>query len=384
MRDISNKLHALVDEFVSNLSSECDSLANNISSQPSKYVPHRSGAEAAKAYRSGNRTTTEVLNGLRRPVGNPLMDKHHREGKPHVQHDKLNSTSFNTRNREEGRVVRRMRDTLHSSASLEGTNTPDDVRSLDIGSEYTLSRDETLRGRGKAEMAAIGKIMQSIEILSSDQSSDDCLLTSMKYSKNKKVKQNSTSIRNSGLRGRPAGVDIQSPSVSRESSHLMNYSYESDTNGLGGRSQAIETTFQKLSWPADEGDDHEGGIRMKSENNSAPSNNETHKKSGRKQGVEEISLHEGDESNEEDLEGSPIGTETDGEELPVLPKVPVKRKLLNEGKGCDKRTQRGRAKSASPQLKKQKTPQIDASVITQLEFGRRPENCVSIATSSSS
>jgi hypothetical protein len=120
---------------------------------------------------------------------------------------------------------------------------------------------------------------------------------------------------------------------------------------------------------------------MDSLNISAPTHNENHKKSGRKQGDEEYSQHEGDETNDEDLEGSPLGTETDGEEIPVLPRVPVKRKLLNEGKGNDLKTQRGRAKSASPNMKKQKTPQLDASVITQLEFGRRPQNCVSIATS---
>ena len=380
MRDISNKLHALVDEFVSNLSSECDSLANNISSQASKHVAHASGAEAAKAFRLSNRTTTEVLNGLRRPSVDSSVDKHQREGKSHVEQRNLKWTSGNTNSIEEGRFVRRMRETKHSSASLEGTDTPDDVKSLDIGSEYTLSRDETLRGRGNADMVAIGKIMQSIEILSSDQSSDDCLLTSMKHPKKKMVKHNSTSIRNSDSRGRTAGAEIQSPSVSRESSHVMNYSYEEDTNSLGGGSQAIETTFQKLSWSADEGDDHEGGTGMNIYNISAPTHNENQKKSGRKQGDEENSQHEG-ESNEEDLEGSPHGTETDGEDIPVLPRVLVKRKLLNEGKGSDRKTQRGRAKNARPQMKKQKTPQLDASVITQLEFGRRPQNCVSIATS---
>ena len=49
MQDISNKLHALVDEFVSTLSSECDSLAHNISSQAHKYVPEESEAEAVTA-----------------------------------------------------------------------------------------------------------------------------------------------------------------------------------------------------------------------------------------------------------------------------------------------------------------------------------------------
>jgi hypothetical protein len=65
--------------------------------------------------------------------------------------------------------------------------------------------------------------------------------------------------------------------------------------------------------------------------------------------MKKTSQHEGDESDEEDLKGSPVGTKTDREELLVLPKVPVKRKLLNEAKGCDKRVQKGRAKSGSPQ-----------------------------------
>ena len=383
MRDISNKLHALVDEFVSNLSSECDSLAHNISSQASKYVAHASGAEAAKAAkgpRLSNRSTTEVLNQLRRPSVVTSLDKHRREGKSHVEHGNLKRTSGNTNSIEEARFVRRMRETKHSSASLEGTDTPDEDKSFDIGSEDSLSRDETLRGRGSADMAAIGKTMQTIEILSSDQSSDDCLLTSMKHPKKKMVKQNSSSIRTSDSRGKTAGVEIQSPSVSRESSHVMNYSYEEDTNSLGGGSDAIETTFQKLIWPADEGDNHEGGTGTNNVHMSAPTHNDNQKKYGKKQGDEENRDCEGDESNDEDLKGSPHGSESDGEDIPVLPRVPVKRKLLNEGKGSERKTQRGQAKTASPQMKKQKTPQLDASVITQLQFGRRPENCVSIET----
>jgi hypothetical protein len=95
MRDISNKLHALVDEFVSNLSSKCDSLANTISTQASK---HARLVEASKAPRLSNRTTTEVLNGLRRPSEKPLVDKGHREEKAHVGPKKLNSTERNTWN----------------------------------------------------------------------------------------------------------------------------------------------------------------------------------------------------------------------------------------------------------------------------------------------
>jgi hypothetical protein len=302
-----------------------------------------------------------------------------REGKSQVAIGKMNSSSGKTSNSFEEGFVRRLRDMKHVGASLEVIDTPDDVKSLDIASEPTLSRDEFQRVRGRADKAPVGKSPQSIEILSSDQSSDDCLLTSMKYLKHKKIKQNSPSIRNSGSRGRPASPNIHSPAVSRESSHLMNYSYEEDTLSLGGFGQANETSYSRPQWPADEGDVNEGGSLTKSENHNAPSNIEALLKYITKQGEQETSEHEGDESNDEDLEGSPIGTETDGEELPVLPKVPVKRKLLNEAKGGERKIQRGRPKSGSPQLKKQKTPQIDASVITQLEFGRRPQNCVSIA-----
>ena len=72
------------------------------------------------------------------------------------------------------------------------------------------------------------------------------------------------------------------------------------------------------------------------------------------------------------------GTESDGEELPVLPKVPVKRRLQNEARAGERRTQRGKTNRTSPSTKKHRTPQLDASVITQLEFGRRPPNSVSL------
>ena len=244
MRDINNKLHALVDEFVSNLSSECDSLANNLSSQASSYSAHASGGDAAKAPRSSNRSTTEVLNQLRRPYDDPSVDKHQREGKSHVEHGNLNLTSGNSTTIEEGRFVRRMRDKIHSSVSVVGTDTPDDVKSLDFASEYTLSRDETQRGPGNEKMATIGKTMQSIEILSSDHSSDDCLLTSMKHPKKKMIKQNGTSINRSDSWGRPTWEETQSPQISRESSHLMNYSYEEDTNSLGGGVRRLKPPFR--------------------------------------------------------------------------------------------------------------------------------------------
>jgi hypothetical protein len=88
---------------------------------------------------------------------------------------------------------------------------------------------------------------------------------------------------------------------------------------------------------------------------------------------EDTSPEDGDESNEEDDKHDTNEIETDVEELPVLPKVPVKRKLMSEPKGHGKRPQKGRTKSSSPQNKKQRTPQIDASVITKLELAGDPK-----------
>lgn len=90
MLDISNRLHALVDKFVSNLSSECGSLTNNTSNEAHMYVAHDSAIEDGQTQRQSNRTTSEVLNGLRRPSGTPSTSSHHREGKSHVQHVKPN------------------------------------------------------------------------------------------------------------------------------------------------------------------------------------------------------------------------------------------------------------------------------------------------------
>ena len=130
-------------------------------------------------------------------------------------------------------------------------------------------------------------------------------------------------------------------------------------------------------WPGHERDEVEGRTHQKAGTIRAPSYKETVPQSRRNQSEGSISLVEGDESNEEDAVGEPVEPESDGEDMPVLPKVPVKRKLVNEAKGGERRTQRGRPRNPTPQMKKQKTPQIDASVITQLEFSRRPANCVS-------
>ena len=379
MIEISNKLHAMVDEFVSNMSSECDSLANNISSQAHTYAARDSGPEPAKAPRLSNRTTTEVLNGLRRPSSDNLTDPHHREGKFRMEHGTSKLQEGSIRNREGGRFVRHSREKKPRSPTLEGTHIHNDVTSVDIGSENTLSKDDAQHNRGKHDVASIGKFMQTIEILSSDNSSDDSLRRNMKYSKKLIGKHNSAKFRDSSSRGRPTEVDIKSPSRCTESSHLMDYSYESDTNSPGGKSPPTESTFMKLRWPKGVETVHKGGIGKKSEKNNEHGMNESRSKIERKKGVVDVRLHEGDESNDEDTEGNENG-ETDGEELHVLPKAPVKRKLMTEPRGAERSTQRGRSKSGTPQTKKQRTPQIDASVITQLEFEKRPRNCVSIPT----
>ena len=218
-----------------------------------------------------------------------------------------------------------------------------------------------------------------MEILSSDHSSDDNPIAIMKSTKKKVVKQNSKKIQPSTSRVILAGIGKRSPSASPESSHVMNYSYEEDTQSLGSKNPPVETSFPKLNWPEDVGDEPEEEEIWKSgKQNEAKPFSESHKKHERSKLKEETSLEEDDESNDEHVVGLANGTDIDVEELPVLPKVPVKRKLMNEPKGSERRTQRGRSKSTSPQLKKQRCPQIDASVITQLEFGRRPINSVSI------
>ena len=120
MLDISNKLHALVDEFVSNLSLECDSLANNISAH--MYVAHDSALEVVKTLRPSNRTTSEVLNGLKKPSGTHLTNSHHREDKSHVQHAKSNLKARNNRSKDEGRSLRYVKATKSKSGALQGVD----------------------------------------------------------------------------------------------------------------------------------------------------------------------------------------------------------------------------------------------------------------------
>ena len=381
MLDISNKLHAMVDEFVSNLTSECDSLVNNVSAQGNKNAAHDSGPEATRAPRPSNRTALEVLNGMRRPSESQAMDHPNREGKTQLERGK--SCTLEAHNRSRGNVIssRQPKELRSKSAVLEGVDLHKDSRSADIDFDNIVSKSEVKQGRGTQNTAGKGKFLQTVEILSSDHSSDDCFIPSTKSTQKKVGKHISTKKQNSTSRGISTGLGIRSPSPSRESSHVMNYSYEEDTHSLGSKNPHVETTFPKLRWPEDVGDvPEEGEMWNQIEHNETRLDSESDRKLERKKRNEEISSEEGDESNDEDGERNPNGIETDDEEGPVLPKVPVKQKLMSEPKGTERRTQRSRAKSSSPQLKKQRTPQIDASVITKLEFGRRPINSVSLCT----
>jgi hypothetical protein len=67
MHDISNKLHAMVDEFVSNLSSKCDSLATKVTDKNHEFGEVNVGLTTAMAQRSINRTPSDILQGLKKP-----------------------------------------------------------------------------------------------------------------------------------------------------------------------------------------------------------------------------------------------------------------------------------------------------------------------------
>lgn len=287
-----------------------------------------------------------------------------------------------TRSRDVGRTSRELKELKSKSASVEVADHKKDSRSVGINIENSLPVTEVKHGRSTLQTPAKSKLLQTVEILSSDHSSDDGLRPSIKSTKKVALKHNSK-IQNSTTRGISAHTGRRSPSTSPESSHFLNYSYEEDTNSLGSKNPAFETTYPKLRLPENVGDvPDDGNDRKRGDNITAHAYGESSRKLHRKNSKEDTSGEEGDESNEEDGERNPEATETDVDELPVLPKVPVKRKLMNDSRGSERRTQRGRTKSSSPQLKKQRTPQIDASVITKLEFGRRPQNSVSIPTSS--
>ena len=382
MLDISNKLHAMVDEFVSNLSSECDSVANTISGAAPPYVATDSAPADPKTPRPSNRTASEVLNGLKRPSITPPSCSPHREGVHNVQQAKPKLQAGHSLNREEGRVLRHTTDIKPKSVVLQVFEDLISPKSADTDIEDIQSRDLANRGGRTSRTIAKGRPNQAVELLSSDSASDDSPRPRAKYGPRSLGSQPATKGRASTSHGRSRRRMKISPSRSHESSPSTDYSYEEDTLNIGGTSTGGDTPFLKLRWPLDLGDSHEdGGIGKEHDSRDLHGDTENQNMHEGKNDDVDASLEEDDESDGDDIGRVPLPAESDGDELPVLPKVPVKRKLQNEARVSEKRTQRGKTKSGSPQTKKQRTPQIDASVITKLQFSRRPQNCVSLPTS---
>lgn len=176
MIDISNKLHAMVDEFVSNLTSECESVVFRVSARGHKKVAEDSGLESPRASRPSNRTTQEVLSGLRRPSESHVPAKTNRESKSHMEHGVSSMLEPNKKDRDSGK-----------SASLEGVSHKD-TRSVGTLQNNILSRVAASQSRLPQDTAPRGKIFHTVEILSSDHSSDDSFLAIVKSTKKKVFK----------------------------------------------------------------------------------------------------------------------------------------------------------------------------------------------------
>ena len=188
MLDISNKLHALVDEFVSDLSSECNSLANTVSTQAIMLLGNDNAPKCATTQRPNNCTTADILNGLKRPLGIHVTDSQAREDKSLMS--------------------------LAKASLKEGTSRGRDV----------FWNSET------------------VEVLSSDHSSDDCRLPVVKLPKKLHGNQRSAKVRNHTSPRRSPRKDMVSPSQSPVSSHQLDYSYESDFKSEGAAMLDPETT----------------------------------------------------------------------------------------------------------------------------------------------
>lgn len=364
MADIGNKLHAMVDEFVNNLSTQCDSLVNNVSTQSHMFVARTSGPDVAKAPRSSNRTTTQVLDGLRRPSSSPTVSYNPREGSSQLEPRKSSLQLGKTISRDGGRHSNVAKAMTSKNSRAERGGLHGDVASVhDSGDNITPSAGRK-HGRSHNSMSMKGRSMPTVELLSSDHSSDGSIRENIKVTKKKRFEKHA--MKNTGnpsAKRSQEWAGTQSPSRSPESSHVLAYSYESDTNSHGTTKPAFETILPSGKWSLRD-IESEGG----------QGNGDSDEGDGT------LGPHEGDDNNEEDIGRNEIGSESDDEELPVLPRIPVKRKLTNETKICERRSQRGRTKSTSPQVKKPRTPQIDPTVIRQLYFARRPPNAVSTAT----
>ena len=183
MVDIGNKLHAMVDLFVSNLSSECDSLVNNVSTQQHMLVARTTVPEVATAPKSSNRTTTEVLDGLRRPSSSPTASNHPMEGGSQLEHRKSSMQEGKTINRDGGRHSRTPKELCTQNARAERGGIHRDVVSSHIASDNIGPKGGRKHGRGNSSMSVKGRSMPTVELLSSDHSSDGSLAKNIKLKK---------------------------------------------------------------------------------------------------------------------------------------------------------------------------------------------------------
>lgn len=237
-----------------------------------------------------------------------------------------------------------------SAASME-LDDADHVPLVHTGIADILLRELEDRNDRRNHMASKGRHTQSVELLSSDSGSDDPIRPRVKHSVRRRGSQQHAKGRGTisqarVSQGRLRRTETRSPSMSPESSHAMDYSYEEDTLSIGGASPNGETKFSKLKWPSDSGASLEGEVTgKKNANHDVHCNTGYLNKHSRKKADVDISSKDVDESEGEDTGRNAIGTESEGEEMPVLPRVPVKRKVASQPRVCERRTQRGRTQS---------------------------------------
>ena len=159
-----------------------------------------------------------------------------------MEHGKSHLQDGNTRSKDEGTSSRILKDTKHKSGLLEGNERPNSVKSVHTVSDQFLSKVK--HRRSKNDMGTKGKFMENVEVLSSDHSSDDSLQRHLQFPPKMLRKQSTTKPRNCRSRGMPTDIDVPSPSRSRESSHLLSYSYEEESNSLDKKAMWLTRTFQ--------------------------------------------------------------------------------------------------------------------------------------------
>lgn len=199
----------MVDEFGSQLSSECDTLAHHISGEAHTYVATDSALAGSQTQRLGNRTTSEVLNGLKRPSGTPLTNSYSRDSKSHVQHSAPKLQAGTSRNREQGRDLRFMKEA--KSAALQALDDLECLKGMDPNIDDELSRELENRGGSANHMVPKGRRMHDVEVLSSDSASEDHPRARAKHPARRRGTQPTTKGRKLNSHGRTRRMVTRSP-----------------------------------------------------------------------------------------------------------------------------------------------------------------------------